>query len=78
MSLTKRLKSVLVGGKEFYKKDLNEILKSEVFKCASEYLEIYQDNIKTNLEINENGEYVFRCKICAKRLKLVGLLPSED
>jgi len=78
MSLTKRLKNVLISEKEFYKKDLNEILKSEVFKCVKQYLEIYSENIKTNLEINENGEYVFKCKICSKRLKLVGFLPNED
>ena len=53
---------------------LNDLFKSEIFKTLSSYMEILKDKIFSDLCFDENGEYVFRCKIYAKRLKLLNLL----
>ncbi len=57
---------------------LNTLLKSEVFKCLNSYLEFVPEKIMCDLCVDGNGEYVFRCKVNAKRLKMMSFLPGDE
>lgn len=72
-----KLQKVLINDKHFQPARFNELMRSEIFKCLSGYMEITPENILTNLSVEDNGEYVLRCKIKSKRLKIMGLLPRE-
>ncbi len=56
---------------------MQTLLKSEIFKCINSYLECSPENILCDLCTDGNGDYVFRCKIKAKRLKMLGFLPGD-
>ena len=70
-----KLKKVLINDKHFNPSRLNEILKSDLFNLLKDYMEISNDDIITKLEIDEDGDYIFRCKVRTKRLKMLGIMP---
>ena len=59
-------------------KNLNELFKSEIYKCLNSYLEINPDKMFCDLLIDNNGEYVFRCKIYAKNIKTINFLSGGE
>ncbi len=77
MQNQKTLQSVLVSDKHFVPKNVEEILKSEVFKTLLNYLEIKPENAKANFDVAEDGDFLFFFKVKAKRLKIMGILPQE-
>ncbi len=72
-----RLKKILINDKHFQPSRFNDLIKSEIFRCLSSYMEIAPENVMTNISIDEEGNYVLRCKVKCKRLKIMGILPSE-
>ena len=37
-------------------------------------MDVDKDDMLTRLDLDENGNYVLRCKVKCKRLKIMGLL----
>lgn len=72
-----KLQKVLINDKHFQPARFNDIVRSDIFKCLSNYMEISPENILTDISIDENGQYVLRCKVICKRLKIMGILPNE-
>ena len=70
-----KLKKILINDKHFNPSRLNEILKSDLFNLLKDYMEINNNDIITKLEIDENGDYIFRCKVRTNRLKMLGIMP---
>ena len=58
-------------------KNLSILLKSEVYKILSSYLEICLDKMFCDLSLDFRGEYVFRCKVYAKDVKPLHFLGGE-
>lgn len=58
----------------FHKNNINELLRSEVFKVLDCYLELDKQRFFSDISIDENGEFVFRCKFFSKRLRVMGFL----
>lgn len=58
----------------FHKNTINELLRSEVFKVLDCYLELDKQRFFSDISIDENGEFVFRCKLFSKRLRVMGFL----
>jgi len=72
-----KLQKVLINDKHFQPARLNDVVRSEIFKCLSNYMEISPEDILTNISIDADGQYVLRCKVSCKRLKIMGILPTE-
>ena len=70
-----KLKKVLVSDKHLNPSLINEVLKSDVYNLLLNYMELSESDIITKIEIDEKGDYIFRCKAKATRLKTIGILP---
>lgn len=70
-----KLKSVLISDKHINPIRVNEILKSDVFGVLQNYMEISENDIITKIDLDQNGNYIFRCKARSARLKTLGILP---
>lgn len=70
-----KLKKVLVNDKHINPNMINEVLKSDIFNLLLNYMDITEADIITKIELDEKGNYVFRCKAKSKRLKTIGILP---
>ncbi len=57
---------------------LNKILRSEVFRTISSYLEFEPEKLFTDLFVDEKGSIVFRCKIYAQKIKPIGLIEEKQ
>ena len=71
-----RLKQILINDKHFNPVKFNEVLASDVFKTLQNYMEITKEDILSRLDIDAEGNYVFRCKVKCNRLKIMGILNS--
>ena len=72
-----RLRQVLINDKRMDPKRLEEVIKNDLFELLYQYMDINQGNVRTKIDI-ENGEYILRCKVCARRIKMMGFVPRED
>lgn len=72
-----RLRQVLINDKRMDPSRLQEVLKNDIFEVLYQYLDIEPSAVKTQVDI-EDGEYVLRCKVRAKRLKVMGFVPKEE
>lgn len=77
MTKLKNLKQILVSDKHFVPSEIKNIMTSEVFKCLQNYLEIEPENIKSDFDIDENGDFRFDVTVTTKRIKILGILPNE-
>ncbi|MBQ7977068.1 MAG: hypothetical protein IJ301_00495 [Clostridia bacterium] len=69
-----KLKQVLINDKHFNPERLNEVVSSDIFKILQNYMEINREDMLARIDIDEQGNYVLRCKVKCKRLKIMGLL----
>jgi len=69
-----RLNQILINDKFFNPTKLNELLNVEIYKTLSNFMEIGRENVATRLDIDEGGNYILRCKVTSKRLKVVGII----
>lgn len=69
-----RLNQILINDKFFNPTKLNELLNVEIYKTLSNFMEIRREDVATRIDIDESGNYVLRCKVSSKRLKVVGIL----
>lgn len=70
-----KLKKVLINDKHQSPTRVNEILKSDVFAVLQNYMDISENDIISKIDLDQNGNYIFRCKAKATRLKTFGILP---
>ena len=70
-----KLQNVLINDKHINPELLNDVLKSDLFALLENYMDISKSQIITKLEVDEQGNYIFRCKARASRLKSIGILP---
>lgn len=71
-----RLNQLLINDKFFNPTKFNDLLNAEVYKVLSNFMEINRDDVLTRIDLDKNGNYVFRCKVECTRLKVVGLINS--
>ncbi|MBO5102476.1 MAG: hypothetical protein J6C13_00105 [Clostridia bacterium] len=69
-----KLKQVLINDKHFNPTRFNELLTSDIFRVLQNYMEISKDELLSRIDIDAEGNYVFKCKVKCRRLKIVGLL----
>ena len=69
-----KLKQVLINDKHFNPERLNDVLSCDSYKVLKNYMDVDKDDMLTRLDLDENGNYVLRCKVKCKRLKIMGLL----
>lgn len=74
MNSINRLNQILINDKYFNPDKFNELLKIEVYKVLSHFMDLGKDGIITKIEVDSEGNYVFKCKARCHRLKVVGLL----
>lgn len=53
---------------------INKIITQDVFDVLHSYLDIENNDIVLKLEPDSSGNYILRCKVKVKRLKIVGFL----
>ncbi len=69
-----RLRQVLINDKHFDTDRLNDVVSSDIFKALSNYMDITHDDMLLRIDLDEQGDYVLRCKVKARRLKIMGFL----
>ncbi len=74
MSKLTRLNQILINDKFFNPAKLNELLNVEIYKTLSNFMELRREDVATRIDIDEGGNYVLRCKVSSKRLKVVGII----
>ena len=53
---------------------LNLVLTQDIFSVVNSYLDITPQDVSLRLGKNSEGEYELKCKVKAKRLKIVGFI----
>lgn len=71
------MRQVLINDKRFEPERLRDILQNDLYSVLSNYLEIVPRDVLSRIDI-ENGEYVLRCKVRARRIKIMGIVPEEE
>lgn len=66
-----RLKNVLVQDKEQNPVKIMGILKNDITKLLSNYMEVDGDDIDVNLLVNNNGSYDLVIKSVVRRVKVI-------
>ena len=69
-----KLKQVLINDKHFNPERLNDVVSSDIFKLLQNYMEIDNGDMMSRIDLDEQGNYVLRCKVKCKRLRIMGLL----
>ena len=69
-----KLKQVLINDKHFNPERLNDVVSSDIFKLLQNYMEIDNSDMMSRIDLDEQGNYVLRCKVKCKRLRIMGLL----
>ena len=68
------LMQVLISEKRFDSQKIDKVLASDIYNVVKNYMEIDPQDIKTNLVLDEDGCYVWRCKVRARRVKIFGVV----
>lgn len=74
MNNLNRLNQILINDKHFDPTKFNELLNVEVYKTLSNFMDITRQDVLTKIEIDKEGNYIFKCKTKCNRLKIIGLL----
>ncbi len=71
-----RLRKVLIADKHFNPENVKRVITSDVFMLLNNYAEIKPENLELDIEITDNGDYVFNIEARCSRLKIFGSLPD--
>ncbi len=69
-----RLMQVLISEKRFDSQKIDRVLENDLYKVIKNYMDVDREDIRTNLVLEDDGCYVLRCKVRAKRIKIFGVL----
>ena len=72
--MDKRLMQVLISEKRFDSQKINNVLASDIFKVLQNYMDIERDDVHVKLDLDNEGFYVLKCKVNAKRIKIFGIM----
>ena len=75
--VVRRLREVLINDKRMDPKRLQEVLRNDLYEILYQYMDIGQKDVLAKVDV-EDGEYVLRCKVRTKRLKVMGFVPREE
>lgn len=68
------LMKVLISEKRFDSSAVDKVIASDIFNILKNYMDIQREDLKTQLVLDEQGFYVLRCKVRAKRIKIFGVV----
>ncbi len=68
------LLKVLISEKRFDPQKINNILATDLYDVIKNYFEVERVDVHTRVDLEEDGYYVLRCKVRAKRVKIFGVL----
>lgn len=71
-----RLQKVLIADKHFNPEFLKKVMVSDLFMLINNYAEIKPENLNFSIEINKEGDYIFKFDAKCERLKIFGSLPD--
>lgn len=71
-----RLRKVLIADKHFNPENLKRVISSDIFQLLNNYGEIRPENLEFDIEITDNGDYIFNITAKCNRLKVFGCLPD--
>ena len=71
-----RLENVLISDKQFSPKQVEKVLKSDVYNMLSNYGNFHPENLFVSIEIKKDGTYNFSINATCERLKIFGSLPE--
>lgn len=69
-----KLMQVLISEKRFDSQKIDRVIASDVYNVIKNYMEIERDDIKTQLVLDDDGYYIFRCKARSRRIKVFGVV----
>ena len=69
-----KLMQVLISEKRFDPQKIDRVLESDLYKVIKNYMDIDREDIRTQLVLEDDGCYVLRCKVRARRIKIFGVL----
>lgn len=69
-----KLMQVLISEKRFDPQKIDKVLESDFYKVIKNYMDIDREDIHTQLVLEDDGCYVLRCKVRARRIKIFGVL----
>ncbi len=72
-----RLRQVLTSDKHVNLPLYNKLITNSICEMLSHFMYIEPEKVFSNIEINENGEYVYRLKVITKRIKSFGTLNNN-
>ena len=68
------LLKILISEKRFDPQKLNDILSADLYEIIKNYFDIEPLDVHTKVDLENDGYYVLRCKVRAKRVKIFGVL----
>jgi|GEM_PF-486100 len=71
-----RLKKVLINDKHFNPDRLNAIIASDVHRVLDNYFELNSEDIRAQIDFDEQGNYIIRIKAYSNRVKVMGIMPE--
>ena len=71
-----RLRKVLIADKHFNPESVKRVISSDLYMLLSNYAEIKPENLEFDIEITDDGDYIFNLKAKCNRLKIFGALPD--
>ncbi|MBQ7602879.1 MAG: hypothetical protein IJU58_01880 [Clostridia bacterium] len=72
--MSNKLVQMLISQKRFDTQKINSVLAADIYKVLQNYMDIDRTDVKTRLDLDENGCYVLRCKVISKRIKIFGVI----
>ena len=71
-----RLRKVLIADKHFNPEGVKKVLSSDLYYLFCNYAELKPEDLSFDIEITDNGDYIFKCIAKCSRLKIFGCLPD--
>lgn len=69
-----KLIQILISEKRVDTQKINNVLASDIYNSLRNYMDIERGDVHTRLDIDDQGCYVLRCKVRAKRIKIFGVV----
>lgn len=71
-----RLSNVLISDKQFSPKQVEKVLKADVYSMLSNYCTLSPNDVSVEVAVQKDGSYKFVITASSSRLKIFGSLPD--